>query len=151
MQAVKSLLADLFAPLASGRLESQPAPLLASGVRLVGAYGKWLATEQPSSLEGCVRYVIGALGTPAAAEHASEAFRALCVHARKQLSGLALVRALLDACIPFLRIAEDPIERRIALTEGTQAASRARPFTSSPLTVYDITSCHCGRVRGGTE
>jgi len=149
-QAVKALLLDLFSPLATGRLESQPAPLLASGVRLVGAFAKWLATEQPTLLEGCVRYVIGALSTPAAAEHASEAFRSLCFNCRKQLADLHKVRALLEACQSTLRSADVPIEMRVALTEGLArlVASIINPddaragldqLISSPCTILQAT------------
>ena len=61
-------------------------------VRLVGAFGKALATEHQSLLEGCVRFVLQALLVPACAEHAAVAFRALCVHAQKQLGNLETVQ-----------------------------------------------------------
>uniref|UniRef100_A0A7S2BL89 Exportin-1/Importin-beta-like domain-containing protein n=1 Tax=Haptolina brevifila TaxID=156173 RepID=A0A7S2BL89_9EUKA len=105
-------------PIAQGHFSGQPPALVTSAVRLVGNYGKWLATDQQPLLEGCVRFVLQSLMVAPCAEHAAVAFRALCVHAQKQLGRFETVQVLLSICEPAMRNAELSVDLRIALTEG---------------------------------
>ena len=56
--AVRDLLACLLGPIAQGALQAHPAPVRASAVRLVGSFGKLLATEHTALLEGAVHFVL---------------------------------------------------------------------------------------------
>jgi hypothetical protein len=73
--------------------------------------------------------VLTALSTPMAASAASDAFRALCVHSKKQLAQLDTIRALMGACDATLRSSAVAVEDRVALTEGLArlVASLKRP------------------------
>ena len=70
-------------------------------VERVRDYAKWIAKERPALVQGALRFVLEtALRTPAAADHAAEAFRSLCVHARKQLASAETFGAILAAVEP---------------------------------------------------
>ena len=125
--AVEQLLRDLCAPIASENaiFRAPPAgsaapPLVLSAARLVGTFGKWINAqgEAEQLMYGCVRFVLGALQVSDAAEAAAEAFRALCVHGRRQLARAETIHGMLQACAPSLRAEELPAELRVALVEG---------------------------------
>ena len=120
--AVSSLLAQLLTPIAEGRLGTPPLaapPLIESAARLVGAYAKWIAKERPALVQGALRFVLEtALRTPAAADHAAEAFRSLCVHARKQLASAETFGAILAAVEPCFAAESLSADLRVALAEG---------------------------------
>jgi hypothetical protein len=79
---------------------------------------QWLAKEQPALLEGCVHCVLKALVIEESGEHAAVAFRALCVHAQRQLGRIETVRALLGICEPAMRNDALSSGLRVALVEG---------------------------------
>lgn len=125
--AVEQLLRDLCAPIASENaiFRAPPAgsaapPLVLSAARLVGTFGKWINAqgEAEQLMYGCVRFVLGALQVSDVAEAAAEAFRALCVHGRRQLARAETIHGMLQACAPSLRAEELPAELRVALVEG---------------------------------
>ncbi len=119
-QAVRALLTKLLAPAEGGgkAFEGLPAPLLTSAVRLYGSFGKWIAKEQPEKLEVCVQCVLKALVVEESGEHAAVAFRALCVHAQRQLGKAEMVHALLSFCDSPMRNETLTPGLRVALVEG---------------------------------
>jgi len=116
-QLVQSLLSEIFSQLATWKLASQPTPLVVSVVRLCGSFGKWLQAE-PELLQGCLRLALQAMAVPEATEHASEAFRLLCVHGKRHLANSATIFQLLNVCKPSLSSQTVSGEHRIALSEG---------------------------------
>lgn len=142
-EGVGLLLAEALAPIAEGRVADQPAPLVASAARLVGSYGKWLASSQPAMLEGCVRCLLGALAVPEAAEHAASAFRALCVHAQRVLGRPETVAALLGACVPSITNAELSAGLRIALVEGLARLVAVLPAEGAQAALGSLVSAPC--------
>ena len=135
-QATHELLSKLLQPAATNgaAFVNQPTPLLRSAVRLYGVFGKWVAREEPGRLEGCVHCVLGALQVEHAAEAAAHAFRALCVHAQKQLGKLETVTALMGVCESSLRNEALTAELRVALMEGLArlVASLSREEQAQP-------------------
>jgi len=125
--AIRELVGMLLTPIAHGALAAQPAAVRTSAVRLVGSFGKLIATEHPTLLEGAVHFVLSSLQVPSVAEHAANAFRAICVHAQKQLGKFDTVVALLRVCEPALSNVELSAELRIALMEGLARLAAVLP------------------------
>ena len=74
---------------------------------------------RPALVQGALRFVLEtALRTPAAADHAAEAFRSLCVHARKQLASAETFGAILAAVEPCFAAESLSADLRVALAEG---------------------------------
>lgn len=124
--ALQHLLSFVFAQLSTWHPPGHPSPLVESACRLIGAYGKWLAGEE-SLLRGCLRVVLESLESTAAAPHAAEAFRALCIHGRGVLARPAVLTELVGACAPLL--ASETLEPELCLTmQGARRDSTCRPY-----------------------
>lgn len=122
-QDAHEILGLLLSPISTNPLQDMPSPLQASAVRLVGSYGKWLATEQPTMVEGAVQFALQVLSSTsvakfAAAEHAANAFKDLCTHAHKVLGKFKTVTTLIPYCEPHIRNSELPAELRVCVVEG---------------------------------